>query len=157
MANTARFKDQCYINIKGKCRVYHFTYSMWQENDLSVIKNSLNIHWLPLSIPSFPTLIIKLHRIWTMLGFILTPYYLIQCWKGWEIPFESLPVLCHTHIQFYKWIVWHCSYLVLLYKQHSTILTFDPPMQSSLYRYKCMYVRMYACMYVCVYRGWYIY
>ena len=37
-------------------------------------------------------------------GFVLTHYCLIQCWKGWEKPFESLPILCHTCIRFYKQI-----------------------------------------------------
>ena len=34
----------------------YFPYSTWQGNDLSVIKNFLNIHMPPLNIPSLPSL-----------------------------------------------------------------------------------------------------
>ena len=45
MANIAQGKAECYISIEAECLVLYFTYSMWQGNDLSVIKNFLNI-WL---------------------------------------------------------------------------------------------------------------
>ena len=41
MTNIARGKAKCYISIEAECRVLYFTYSTWQGNDLSVIKNSL--------------------------------------------------------------------------------------------------------------------
>ena len=44
MANIARGEAECYISIEAECRVLYFPYSMWQGNDLSVIKNFLNIH-----------------------------------------------------------------------------------------------------------------
>ena len=44
MANIARGEAECYISIKAECRVLYFLYSMWQGNDLSVIKNFPNIH-----------------------------------------------------------------------------------------------------------------
>ena len=44
IANITRSKAECYISIEAECRVLYFTYSMWQGNDLSVIKNFLNIH-----------------------------------------------------------------------------------------------------------------
>ena len=47
-----------YISIEIECRVLYCMYSTWQGNDLSVIKNFLNIHLPPLKIPSFPTLTI---------------------------------------------------------------------------------------------------
>ena len=59
MANIARSKAECYISIEVKCRVLYFPYGMWQANDLSVIKNLLNIHLSPLNIPSLPTLTIN--------------------------------------------------------------------------------------------------
>ena len=57
MANIAQGEAECYISIE--CRVLYFSYSTWQGNDLSVIKNFLNIHLPPLNIPSLPTLTIK--------------------------------------------------------------------------------------------------
>ena len=137
MANTARGKAECYISIKAECQVLYFLYSTWQGNDLSVIKNFLNIHLPPLSIPSLPTLSIN---YWTKPGFVCSIYCLIQCWKGWEKSFENLPVLCHTCIQFYKRIIQHCSHLMVLYEQHSTIFTFDPPTQNSLFIYIYIYL-----------------
>ena len=64
MANIARGEAKCYISIEtecqvAECRVLYFTYSMWQGNDLSVIKNFLNIHSPPLNIPNLPTLTIN--------------------------------------------------------------------------------------------------
>ena len=59
MANIARGEAECYISIEAECRVLYFTYSTWQGNDLSVIKNFLNIHSPPLNIPSLPTLTIN--------------------------------------------------------------------------------------------------
>ena len=43
MANIAQSKAECYIGIEAECRVLYFPYSMWQGNDLSVIKNFLVI------------------------------------------------------------------------------------------------------------------
>ena len=51
MANIARGKAECYISIKAECRVLYFMYSMWQGNNLSVLKN----HSPQLNIPSLPT------------------------------------------------------------------------------------------------------
>ena len=59
MANIAQGEAECYISTEAMCQVLYFTYSMWQGNDLSVIKNFLNIHSLPLNIPSLPTLTIN--------------------------------------------------------------------------------------------------
>ena len=59
MANIARGKAEYYITIEVECQVLSFTYSMWQGNDLSVIKNFLIIHLPPLNIPSLPTLTIN--------------------------------------------------------------------------------------------------
>ena len=59
MANIAQGEAECYISIKAKCLMLYFTYSMWQDNDLSVIKNFLNIDSPPLNIPSLPTLTIN--------------------------------------------------------------------------------------------------
>ena len=56
IVNIAQGKAECYISIEAECRVLYFTYSTWQGNDLSVIKNFLNIHSPPLNIPSLPTL-----------------------------------------------------------------------------------------------------
>ena len=44
MANIAQGEAECYISIEAECRVLYITYSTWQGNDLSVIKNFLNIH-----------------------------------------------------------------------------------------------------------------
>ena len=43
MANIAQGEAECYISIEAKCLVLYFLYSMWQGNDLSVIKNFLAI------------------------------------------------------------------------------------------------------------------
>ena len=43
-ANIARGEAEYYISIEAEYWVLYFTYSMWQHNDLSVIKNFLNIH-----------------------------------------------------------------------------------------------------------------
>ena len=59
MANIARGEAECYISIEAECQVLYFPYSTWQGNDLSVIKNFLNIHSPPLNIPSLPTLTIN--------------------------------------------------------------------------------------------------
>ena len=59
MANTGRAEAECYISIEAECQVLYFTYSTWQGNDLSVIKNFLNNHLPPLTIPSLPTLTIN--------------------------------------------------------------------------------------------------
>ena len=59
MASIARGKVERYISIETKCWVLYFTYSMWQDNDWSVIKNFLNIHSPPLNIPSLLTLMIN--------------------------------------------------------------------------------------------------
>ena len=59
MANIALGKAECYISIEAKCRVFYLMYSMWQGNDLSVIKNFLHIHSPPLNIPSLPALMIN--------------------------------------------------------------------------------------------------
>ena len=59
MANIARGEAKCYISIEAECRVLYFPYSTWQGNDLSVIKNFLNIHSPSLNIPSLPTLTIN--------------------------------------------------------------------------------------------------
>ena len=63
MANIARGKAECYISIEAECRVLYFPYSTWQGNDLSVIKNFLNIHLrhhrATINIPSLPTLMIN--------------------------------------------------------------------------------------------------
>ena len=58
IANIAQGKAECYISIKAECRMLYFIqfmYSMWQGNDLIVIKNLLNIHSPPLNTPSLPT------------------------------------------------------------------------------------------------------
>ena len=44
MANIAWGEAECYISIKAEYRVLYFPYNTWQGNDLSVIKNFLNIH-----------------------------------------------------------------------------------------------------------------
>ena len=59
MANIVQSKAECYISIEAECRVPYFPYSMWQGNDLSVIKNFLNIYLPPLNIPSLSTLTIN--------------------------------------------------------------------------------------------------
>ena len=59
MANITRGKAECYITIEAECQVLYFPYSMWQGNDLSVIKNFLNIHSCHHHIPSLPTLTIN--------------------------------------------------------------------------------------------------
>ena len=59
MANIAQGKAECYISIEAECQVLYFTYSMWQGNDLSVIKNFFTIHLQPLNIPSLLTLTIN--------------------------------------------------------------------------------------------------
>ena len=59
MANIAQGKAEYYISIEAMCQVLNFMYSTWQGNDLSVIKNFLNIHLPPLNIPSLPTLMIN--------------------------------------------------------------------------------------------------
>ena len=46
MANIARGEAECYISIEAECRVLYFMYTTWQGNDLSVIKNFLNIRAL---------------------------------------------------------------------------------------------------------------
>ena len=51
MTNIARGEAECYISIEAEFRVLYFTYSTWQGNDVSVIKNFLNIHSTPLNIP----------------------------------------------------------------------------------------------------------
>ena len=66
MANIARGEAECYISIEAECQVLYFTYITWQGNDLSVIKNFLNIHSPPLNIPNLLT-DDKLHRIRTKL------------------------------------------------------------------------------------------
>ena len=43
MANIAQGETECYISIEAECRVLYFTYSTWQGNDLSAIKNFLAI------------------------------------------------------------------------------------------------------------------
>ena len=58
MANIARGEAKCYISIKAKFRMLYFTHNTWQGYELSVMKNFLNIHSLPLNIPSLPTLLI---------------------------------------------------------------------------------------------------
>ena len=67
MANIAWGEAKCYISIEAECQVLYFTYSTRQGNDLSVIKNFLDIHSPPLNIPSLPTLTInyiKSRQIW---------------------------------------------------------------------------------------------
>ena len=59
MANVVRGKAECDISIEAESRVLYFMYSTWQGNNLSVIKNFLNIHLPPLNIPSLPTLTIN--------------------------------------------------------------------------------------------------
>ena len=59
MANIAQGEAECYISIEFKCQLFYFMYSMWQGNDLNVIKNFLNIYLPPLNIPSLPTLTIN--------------------------------------------------------------------------------------------------
>ena len=68
MTNIARGEAECYISIEAECRVLYFTYSTWQGNDLSVIKNFHNIHSPPFNIPSFPTLTSNPDKT----GFVLT-------------------------------------------------------------------------------------
>ena len=58
MANIAQGKAEYYISIEAKYQMLYFTYSMWQGNDSSVIKNFLNIHSPPLNISILPTLMI---------------------------------------------------------------------------------------------------
>ena len=67
MANIARDEAECYISIEAECQVLYLLYSTWQGNDLSFIKNFLNIHSPPLNILSLLTLTIRLHGIWTKL------------------------------------------------------------------------------------------
>ena len=59
MANIARGEAEYYFSIETKCRVLYFPYSTWQGNDLSVIKNFLNIHSPLLNIPSLLTWMIR--------------------------------------------------------------------------------------------------
>ena len=83
-------------------RVLYFSYSTWQGNDLSVIKNFLNVQLPSLNIPSLPTLTINYiesGQNWFVLRNILLSYPPL---KGLKKPFESLPVLCHMCIRFYK-------------------------------------------------------
>ena len=82
----------------------YFMYSMWQGNDLSVVKNFLNIHLPPLNLPSLPTLTINYiesRQNWFYSNTLLS----YPALKGLRKPFESFPVLCHTRIQFYKRII----------------------------------------------------
>ena len=101
MASIARGKAECYISIEAECRALYLIYSTWQGNDLSVIKNFLNIHLPPSNIPSLLTLTAnyietRQNRICSN---ILLSYAVL---KGPRKSFESFLVLCHTHIPFYK-------------------------------------------------------
>ena len=131
MVNIARGEAKCYICIKAECQVLYFTYSMWQGNDFSVIKNFLDIHSPQLNIPSLPTLTINYIQSGQNLisSNTLLSYPVL---KGQEESFESHMVLCHMRIRFYKRIIQHCSHLVVLYEQYITVFAFDPPTQNSL-------------------------
>ena len=69
MANIAQGEAECYISIKAECQVLYFTYSTWQGNDLSVIKNSLTITCAVIKHTKFADFDDKLHRIRTTLVF----------------------------------------------------------------------------------------
>ena len=112
----------------------YFLYSTWQGNDLSVIKNFLNIYSPQLNTSSLLTLTtnyIKSIQNWICSNTLLSYPVL----KGPKKSFESLLVLCHTRTWFYKRIFKHCSHLTVLYEQYSIIFAFDSLMQNSLYIY----------------------
>ena len=104
MTNIAQGEAKCYISIETECRVFYFMYSTWQGNDLSFIKNFLNNHSPPLTISSLPTLTINYiesGQNWFFSNTLLSYPEL----KGLRKPFESLPILCHMRIWFYKRIM----------------------------------------------------
>ena len=67
MANIARGKAECYINIEAEFQVLYFPYSMWQGNDLSVIKNFLTFIRATIKHTKFANFDNRLHRIRTKL------------------------------------------------------------------------------------------
>ena len=123
MANITRGETECYISIEAECWVLYFTYSTWQGNDLSVIKNFLAI------------IIHNLYQLCRVCRYITSHpdelivcdiYYLIHHCTGWGKPSEILPALCFTHIQLsssslYAYPVIRLSRSILL--KHSTVHT----------------------------------
>ena len=67
MANIAWGEADCYISIEAECQVLYFTYSMWQGNDLSVIKNFLTFIRATIKHTKFADFDDRLHRIRTKL------------------------------------------------------------------------------------------
>ena len=59
MANIAQFEVECYISTEAECQMLYFMHSMWQGNDLSVIKIFLTFTLPPLNIPNLLTLTIN--------------------------------------------------------------------------------------------------
>ena len=79
---------------KAQGRVLYFPYSMWQDSDLSVIKNFLNIHSPPLNIPSLPSLTIhyiESGQIWCCSNILLSYPVLKGLRKTFCKPSDSLP------------------------------------------------------------------
>ena len=124
MANIARGEAEYYISIEVEYQVLYFPYSMWQGNDLSIIKNFLVIikHIVP------TTLIHHVKSGWT------------HCFVTFTILSIAVPAE-ENHLKSFQFFTIHVSILYYstvhtlwcyIYGKYSTDFAFDPPTQNSL-------------------------